>query len=454
MQKDATSTKFVARRRLGLFIATVIALAAIIYWFYAWRTDTLLTAPGKSTVASTLYKARSPLNSVVEIVIAAPAPPPTKSLPGESSWKAILENLAALLKPDKVEVCGLSDFDATLFIAGDTEVGVAAVNTTLAQVTGKLVDSEQLRERALGLYMQAHLAEWAWRNAEQSKYRMCDGDMECIGKKMSTPQTPPAPAPETRSVDAAPLVALARSSRDPSIVAAALYACRDIQTDACKSISATDWAAIEPNNAAAWLKVAADAAARTDNLGREDALRRAMVATEYDARTPAFSLVTDSDLVIAQSPLVKYFISSHLVNSRMSASGRPIWGLAGYCAYEKTIEAPRNTLCDTLANKLLDNDDSLAALYVARAIGKKNGWDVARLQSLKDELDVFLGGASDATPGANIFSCHQLDIENKWVNLMLAKGERGMLSKRVAESGKTLAQLAAQYRIAYPDLDK
>ena len=412
------------------------------------------TAPGKSAPASTLYKTRSTLNSAVEIVVPAPAPPPTKSLLGESGWKAILENLAALLKRNKVEVCGLSDFDAALYIAGDTEVGTAAVNTTLAQVTGKLVGSEQPREQALGLYMQAHLAEWARNYGEQSKYRICDGDMACIAQKMSVPQAPAAPVPETRSVDAAPLVALARSSRDPNIVAAALYACRDVQTGACKSISATDWAAIESNNAAAWLKVAADAAARTDNLGREDALRRAMVATEYDARTPAFSLVTDSDLVIAQSPLVKYFISSHLVNSRMSASGRPIWGLAGYCAYEKTIEAPRNTLCDTLANKVLENDDSLTALYVARAIGKKNGWDIAHLQSLQDELDVFLGIASDAVSGKNIFSCQQLEKENKLAKLALAKGDRGILRKVAADSGKTLAQLAAQYRIAYPGLDK
>ena len=452
MQKDATSTKFVARRRLGLLIAIVIALAAIMYWFYAWRTDTLPTAPGKSAPASTLYKTRSTLNSAVEIVVPAPSPPPTKSLLGESGWKAILENLAALLKRDKVEVCGLSDFDAALYIAGDTEVGVAAVNATLAQVTGKLFGSEQPREQALGLYMQAHLAEWARSNAEHSKSRICAGDFECLLKMIASETTPTLPG--TRSTVAAPLVKLAMASRDPSVVAAALHACRGIRSGVCESISAAQWTAIEPNNAAIWLMVADEASSRNDMTARDNALRRAAAATEYDTRIPSLASVADSPLVLAQSPLVQFHIGNQLAITNVASAVPSVSALTSYCFHEKKTDHLRNTLCDTLANKLLDRDESLVGLAYATGLGKKLGWDAARLQALKDERAVIEGTMHEVFLRPDMFNCQQLAKTNQWIKTLLTTSERAIARKLVADSGKSLAQLASKYRPAAPGVGK
>lgn len=133
--------------------------------------------------------------------------------------------------------------------------------------------------------------------------------------------------------------------------------------------------------------------------------------------------------------LVKHYINRHIAISKNSSLDLPVWGLASYC-FEKKIEGPRNTLCDTFANKLLDNDISLSGLSLVTTIGKKNGWDAARLQTLKDERTVFEGSAINLASSANIFSCQQLDIENKWVKLSLAKGDRAILRMLVADSAK------------------
>ena len=443
---------FAAHRLLGLLIAAVIALVAIFYWLYPWRADVVPTAPGISASTSTPDKASPALHSGVTTAAVAHASRQTNLPSNETGWKAILENLAALLKQDKLEVCGLSDFDAALYLAGDTEVGSGAVNTTLAQVTGKFVESDLPHERALGLYMQAHLADWAWGNAEESKYRICAGDSECISKTIA-PQASHQLS-ETRSTAVAPLVKIALASRDPIVVAAALHACRGIRSGVCESVSAAHWAAIEPNNAAVWLMVADEAVSRKDTTARDNALRRAAAATEYDTRIPSLAPVTDSALVLAQPPLVQFHIGNQLAVTNATAMVLSASGLTSYCFHEKKIDHLRNTLCDTLANKLLDKDGSLVGLAYATGLGKKLGWDAARLQTLQDERTAIEGNIRDEFSRPDMFSCQQLAKTNQWIKTLLTNSERAIAQKLVADSGKTLAQLAARYRPAAPGAGK
>ncbi len=64
--------------------------------------------------------------------------------------------------------------------------------------------------------MQAHLAEWAQRNAEQSKYWICGDNFDCMFKIMASDMSagwPPEIKPEVRAAAAAPLVKLALAER-------------------------------------------------------------------------------------------------------------------------------------------------------------------------------------------------------------------------------------------------
>lgn len=446
-------TKQPSRRQQVLLLAVVILLCMVVAYLFSWRSVGISSALDASATIMKRDKAINALlnsnaNLAPDARMARPQNPPADS----PAWKMILDNLATLLKGDKVEVCGLNDFDAALYIAGDAEVGVGAVNTSLAQLTGKLIESNKSSERVQGLYMQAHLARWAQSSADSSNYRMCGDDFECIGKLFKA-NTLTETAPQTGAA-AAPLVKLALDSRDPNIIAAAIYACAGIRDGACGTISVADWAAVEPDNAVVWLMMADAALSAKDMVGRDAALRRAAAASGYDLRAPSLASVFDADLVKAQTPLAQSHISRELVTSSLDAWTPPIVAAARYCLHEKTTDAERGTICEALASKLSQQDESLIGLSIAIAFGKKLGWDAARLQVLQDEKAVSYGWMNDAYLGGNPYSCEHLAQNNQMAQQMLSKRERQRGREVLANSGKSLAELAKDYRVTYPSLNK
>ena len=91
---------------------------------------------------------------------------------------------------------------------------------------------------------------------------------------------------------------------------------------------------------------------------------------------------------------------------------------------------------------------------MAIAIGAKIGWDESRLQPLRDERVVLYGRVQDTIPNGNIFSCNQLAQNTLLASYYLSKTERMLARELAAKSGKTVAELANDYRSKYPSLAK
>jgi hypothetical protein len=301
----------------------------------------------------------------------------------------------------------------------------------------------------LGLYGQAQMAEWLWTNADGRQYRICDGDFDCVFKTLDKSKSFES-RPTTQTGSVAPLVKLALSSRDPNAIAAAIYACGYAGGDACGAISLADWAAVEPDNAAVWLKLA-DATLGKDDVARDAALRRAALASGYDMRAPSLIGLMDADLVKAQTPLLQFAIGNAIGVSNYMSGMAPAYALMGYCLHDKKPDAGRNALCDTLANKLLANDDSLIGLSTATAIGKKIGWDAARLQALRDERAAVYGPIIEASSTEKMYSCESVEKNNRLVRQMLSAGERTTARERMTKNGETIKEAAAKYRKLYPE---
>ncbi len=448
-------TKQPSRRKRVALLAVVILLCAVVAYLFSWRAAEISSALDASKTALKRDKAINALlnsksNLAPDARMARPQNPPADS----PAWKMILDNLTALLKGDKVEVCGLNDFDAALFVAGDTETSTRAFNTTLAQLIGKLLAGGNLEERTQALFIQALLPEWGRRIEDGGKYRICGFDFDCMTKLINA--DPRAEVMPDVRPSAEPLVKLALTSREPNIVAAAIYACEGTRVGACGTISIADWAAVDADNAAVWLMMANDAVARKDTAARDDALRRAAMAHGYELRAPSVASAANSDLVRAQSPLVQFDISNQLAISSLAPGLPQSFSLLGYCLHDKNsaTDAARRAMCDTLANKLLQHDESLIGLSNAIAIGAKLGWDASRLQVLRDEKAVGLGWMYDAFPSGNLFSCKQLAQSNLLNQNRLSKSERQIGREVVANSGKSLAEVAREYRGIYPSLDK
>ena len=374
------------------------------------------------------------------------------TLTTDSGWKTILANLATLLTRENMEVCGLTGLDALLFVAGDVEVGTQAVNTTLTQVAGKFAESRKLSEQALGLYMQAHLDEWARSHAEHAKYRICDGDFVCLISGLASTERVEV-LPEIKAAATAPLIKLAQANRDPATVAAAIYACGGNRANACALIGIEDWAAVDADNAAVWLMVADAALFRKDLAGREQALRRAAEATAYDLRVPPLFLAADSALVNSQSLLTQSHISNQLASFHITTLLPPTYAYGSHCIHDKNTDKSR-TLCNTLTERLVQKDESLLGLSMAILAGKKLGWDETRLEQLRNEKSVVYGLLLDGFPTAGAFSCPTLAKNNQVARNALSHSERANARTLVANSGKSLADLAEAYRIKYPDSRK
>ncbi|MEQ1517522.1 MAG: hypothetical protein ABL931_13650 [Usitatibacteraceae bacterium] len=430
---------------IGGAIAIVVIVMTLLWGRAGSSLGSLLkSAPAAAAVQSYAGRAKAAVRASEQ---AAATPASAAPRVGEPAWAALLEKLMALLSGKKIEVCGLSDLEAALFLAGDSEAGTGAVDSVLAEVTGKLLRSDLPGEHFLGLYAQAQLSRWSASNASGREYRICGADFDCIVRIANQKQTA-VNVPEVTPA-AEPLVKLALSSRDPNVTAAAVHACEHTRSEACGMIKLSDWAETDPENAFVWLRIAT--AAGKDDAARNAALRRAAISSMYDPRVPSLAPIFNSELVQAQTALVRSSIGNAIGSSSSLASMSPIWGLTSYCLHDKSIDPSRNALCDALTNKLLEKDDSAVGLSMAIHLGKRLGWDEARLEALRDEKATVLGPMMEGMSDEKIYSCGWLDKNIQLTREMLSTGERSLARERIAKSGQSFSEVAKKYRERDPN---
>ena len=441
---DATEQgKTTYNRRRNLLIACAVALCMIAI-YVLWRTNVLSASFhrfAKSPPIAAFSHAQTttpPVDESRDPAAMARILAAQKPRFDEPGWQDFLNKIAALLKDGKLDVCGLSDLEAAIFVAGNGEMDMRAANAALAETADKFINSDKPREQALGLYARTIQADWVEREEAVSQ-RRCNGDFQCtISAFVVNPQARQAPA--------ALLAKLALTAGDSGIYAAAIYACAGARTGACGAINFVGWAAREPDNAAPWLMVASEAAARKDFTARDAAYQHVALANNYDPRMPSLAPVFDAEPMQAQPLLVQNAIGGAFIGANAVATITSTTGLDGYCLRGVAMDDARRRSCDTLVSKMLAADGSLIDLMMARVIGKKIGWDAARLQALKDERDVVQGLGLEVVLGDNPFSCASLAKSNPWMRAALGKGELAIGRDYVAKSGKTLAELAEKFR--------
>lgn len=108
-----------------------------------------------------------------------------------------------------------------------------------------------------------------------------------------------------------------------------------------------------------------------------------------------------------------------------------------------------------LALSSRDPNTIAAAIYAcqgtrAGACGAISVADWAAVDA--DNAAVWLMMANDAFPSGNMFSCRQLAQSNLLNQNVLTKSERKIRREVVANSGKSLAEVANGYRVRYPGL--
>lgn len=340
---------------------------------------------------------------------------------------------AEIFKGREPEVCGLSKAEAKEFVASRQASITPPVNRVLAEKITKSIQSSDLREKTLGLYLLAHQAGQAAMDAERLNYPGCSSGPECFDKPYDAML-------QARPVNAEPLVNLATSTRNLDTYAAALYACSGAKTAACNSISYLRWAEMEPDNAAAWLMAASEAEARKDNVARVAALQRAVTAKNYDARAPSMSAVFTTEAVQALPPLAQSAIASTLIEINSGVRFKPLGGVGRHCGGGESLDDERRVLCNALSAKLVDKDQTLAGLRMATAIGERIGWNPEQLKPLKDEYAKGTAPAQGELDGT-MFTCDVLVKANQRVRSVLAVGERAAAQGLTKNEDKNLTKI-------------
>jgi len=421
----------VRKARYALFALIMGFALALVAWYFNFfqiaAGDITAVGPAKNRLAST---------EISKISVGERSPDQNHSAPStiaksaSQAKSAEADSLVAeIFRGREPEVCGLSKAESKEFVVSRQASITPPINRVLAENITKSIQSSELREKTLGLYLLAHQAGQAAMEAERLNYPGCSTGPECFDKPYEAKL-------QTRPVNAEPLVNLATATRNLDTYAAALYACAGAKTSACNSITFLRWAEMEPDNAAAWLMAASEAEARKDAVARTALLQRAAAANNYDTRAPSMSAFFTTEAVQALPPLAQSAIATTLLEIDGGIRFKPLSGVGRHCGGAESIDDERRALCDVLSTKLADKDQTLAGLRMATAIGERIGWNNDQLKSLKDEYAKGMASTQGEMDGT-MFTCDVLVKTNQRARRALTIGERAAareLTKRGGES--------------------
>jgi hypothetical protein len=250
-----------------------------------------------------------------------------------------------------------------------------------------------------------------------------------------------------------PLVKLAAQTRDATVYAMAQSTCASLGNDPANSAAATDkaWcetldadqrASLEPDNAVAWLALAADAEAKRDPTTVDDALRRAAAAPALRHHTIAAAAQVERHAAQARPSAASLWVHRALEDAGLHSEVLP----ASICA-----DRGRREVCQQIAQRLLDQPNAIGDLAQGLALGRQLGLDEAMLARKRDELEAVQqveAARMERWAGPERYGCAALGSKRDWARKAQAQGEwRAARDAAVAQAG-SLDALLKRFREA------
>lgn len=243
------------------------------------------------------------------------------------------------------------------------------------------------------------------------------------------------------------LVQLAAGLEDVSVYAMAVLACDQSydpapRDTACDRISLAKWAAMDPDNAAPWLKVAAAARARSDQAAELDAVSHAARAHTIDFGSDAALAFARIGMPPETTDLQRAAFFDRLTGQKGGEG--PVRGvvIGAYCNKNALQDASVRQRCEALAELLVDHGRNTFDLAAGATLGSRLGWSSERVSAIRQEtLAVYrVESHSDKDP----WSCGDVRAVNEFANVQARSGEMAAARAAIGESGKSIAQLAQE----------
>jgi hypothetical protein len=355
-------------------------------------------------------------------------------------------------KASEVEVCGIGSVnlaspEAEAYVKRTSDDSDAAMGRLAKALQG----SDDAGARSLGLYLGSIRAGAEAARGFVAQEADCGADEACQQRRNAASMRIFEEGGQP-SIDT--LARSASATRDPMVYAVAVQACRragasDGPSGACQLVSAEQWARLDPDNAIAWLEVAASARSRKDAEAEAEALQRVASAREsrlYGDRLPDIALsMLPSDV----SALERQQVTVTLMGIFSAWTFPDYQAVTRYCSVEAVRDANRSQSCDAIASALVSRGSTLIDVGVGIRVGERVGWSGEKLTDVSMQRDamraILLSNLSP--PDDEVFSCRWMDALRTHVGrLARAGGEIGAARLAIRESGKTIADLAQEYR--------
>jgi hypothetical protein len=391
-------------------VASVLIVGGVVGVMVAlWKPEE------RHSAAARLPSQRTGVASLPTAPAAAPAAPATRH-PGTLSAKA---GIKVPENTDLIDVCGLGkvavpqgDWQATAGLLN------AATRKTAQRWLAAMLDSNDVRARAMGLMLEAQI------------------DNDDIGRHPMSERTRDA------------LEQLATDTGDPAVYAIALAACNfgfRMGSGGCRQVTLNNWAALDPDNAVPWLLLAGEARRRGDVSGESADFTRAAQATRVTPYIDSLDAFAAPLLPADATPLDEAALGLDVFS--MGLARWPPYSSAAlqFCSVvslqgDDTVRAR----CNSLAELFVAHAGNLLDLGIGRALGERLGWPADRVQDLKLLRDAILEVENEAVPQApqTQWSCDGVSRLNAWMRERRQLGELGVGRRGVAESGESIAELA------------
>ena len=265
-----------------------------------------------------------------------------------------------------------------------------------------------------------------------------DSATPCAGVECETNRRAAARVAEARDT----LARMAAATSDPRVYALAFNTCGRAQPaeGACQLLSPEQWARLDPDNAAPWLFVLAQAGQRRDAAAQNEALFRLSTSArsdQYFFAVPGLvieHLPTDE----AATPAV-LTLAAEAIGLAAAQSVSSYQTLLEQCKPSALRDANRRQTCGAAAELLVERSDTLLDFGIGVALGQRVGWSEDRIDRLRGEQSAYVEslGTSSALGPADGCSGIRRDLATLGRHARL--GEVGALREWVAQSGRSPA---------------
>ena len=321
-----------------------------------------------------------------------------------------------------LDICGLGKvpLDTSDPYAAGRYLGEYA-NKARDRWLSALLDSDDIRARAAGLFLEGKLSE--------------SGPVKPI---------------EDQTRDA--LVQLAIGASDPAIYAMAVYACNTYSdlapTGSCQQISLNSWARLDTDNAVPWLLVAGQAHAQNDAATETAAFGQAARAHKADAYNYSLYTFAESELPSDVTPLAHWYLAIELIGIESATASVQYNSASKHCSAEAMQDGDVRQQCNALAELMVSKGTTLLDLGIGTHIGARTGWSNARVASLTEERDALMQAITQTIPTNNddLWTCDGVRRGNAYMGQWVRLGEVGAAKDALEQSGETVTELAQKQR--------